>query len=71
MESIPYACTNIPDAHSKLVPYENFTYSNNLLGCILIENLKKTDFTGISVSVVGLPLGIVQLMLQCRDVVTG
>lgn len=51
MEGIPYACTNISDTSSKLVPYENFSYSNDLLGCILIENLKITDFTGISVSV--------------------
>lgn len=51
MEGIPNACINISDASSKLVPYENFTYSNDLLGCILTENLKITDFTGISVSV--------------------
>ena len=52
MEGIPSACANISDAESKLVPYENFTYSNDLLGCILIENLKATNFTGISVSVI-------------------
>jgi hypothetical protein len=54
MEGIPYVCANTSDASSKLVPYENFTYSNNLLGCILAENLKTTNFTGTSVSVIQL-----------------
>ena len=50
MDSIPFACTNMSDTYSKLVPYDNFTYSNDLLGCIMIENLKKTSFIGVSVS---------------------
>lgn len=49
-ESIPYACVNISRDRSKLVSYENFNYSNDLLGCILRENLQATNFTGISVS---------------------
>ena len=47
MENVPAACTSKSNAY---MPYENFTYSNDLLGCILIENMKETDFTGISVS---------------------
>ena len=33
-----------------LVPLENFTYSNQLMGCIIRWNLERTDFVGVSVS---------------------
>ncbi len=33
-----------------LVPLENFTYSNQLMGCVIRWNLEKTDFVGVSVS---------------------
>ncbi|XP_064390848.1 gamma-aminobutyric acid type B receptor subunit 2-like [Halichondria panicea] len=31
-----------------LVPLENFTYSNQLMGCIIRWNLEETDFVGVS-----------------------
>ncbi len=34
----------------ELVPLENFTYSNQFMGCIIRWNLERTDFVGISVS---------------------
>ncbi len=33
-----------------LVPLENFTYSNQLMGCVIRWNLERTDFVGVSVS---------------------
>ncbi len=39
---------NVPGA---LVPLENFTYSNQLIGCVVRWNLERTDFLGISVCV--------------------
>ncbi len=38
---------NVP---GELVPLENFTYSNQLMGCIIRWNLERTDFVGVSVS---------------------
>ena len=35
----------------ELVSLENFTYSNQLMGCIVRWNLERTDFVGVSVSV--------------------
>ena len=35
-----------------LVPWENFTYSNSKMGCILMRALQGTKFYGVSVSVV-------------------
>ncbi len=32
-----------------LVPLENFTYSNQLIGCVIRWNLERTDFVGVSV----------------------
>ncbi len=32
------------------VPLENFTYSNQFMGCVIRWNLERTDFVGISVS---------------------
>ncbi len=34
----------------EVVSLENFTYSNQLMGCIIRWNLERTDFVGISVS---------------------
>ena len=33
-----------------LVPLENFTYSNELMGCVIRWSLERTEFMGISVS---------------------
>ena len=38
---------NVP---GELVSLENFTYSNQFMGCIIRWNLERTDFVGISVS---------------------
>ena len=37
----------------ELVSLENFTYSNQLMGCIVRWNLERTDFVGVSVHVPG------------------
>ncbi len=34
----------------EVVSLENFTYSNQLMGCIIRWNLERTDFVGVSVS---------------------
>ena len=34
----------------EVVSLENFTYSNQLMGCIIRWNLQRTDFVGVSVS---------------------
>ena len=34
----------------EVVSLENFTYSNQLMGCIIRWNLEKTNFIGVSVS---------------------
>ncbi len=33
----------------EVVSLENFTYSNQLMGCIIRWNLEKTNFVGVSV----------------------
>ncbi len=33
----------------ELVPLENFTYSNEFMGCVIRWNLERTDFVGVSV----------------------
>ena len=35
----------------ELVSLENFTYTNQLMGCIVRWNLERTDFVGVSVHV--------------------
>ena len=40
----------------EVVSLENFTYSNQLMGCIIRWNLERTDFVGISVSSINLCL---------------
>ena len=34
-----------------LVPLENFTHSNELMGCIVRWSLERTEFMGLSVSI--------------------
>ena len=34
----------------ELVPFENFTYSNELMGCVIRWSLQQTNFVGLSVS---------------------
>lgn len=34
----------------ELVALENFSYSNELMGCVVRWNLERTDFIGVSVS---------------------
>ncbi len=34
----------------EVVSLENFTYSNQLMGCIIRWNLERTNFVGVSVS---------------------
>ena len=36
----------------EIVSLENFTYSNQLMGCIVRWNLERTDFVGVSVCLV-------------------
>ena len=38
------------DVEWEVVSLENFTYSNQLMGCIIRWNLERTDFVGVSVS---------------------
>lgn len=41
----------VQDKMFDLVPLENFTYSNELMGCILRWSLHETNFVGISVRI--------------------
>ena len=41
-------CTGV--ASGELVPLEQFTYSNGLMGCVIRWNLEQTSFSGVSVS---------------------
>ena len=34
----------------RIVPLENFTYDNDLMGCVIRSHLTWTNFTGVSVS---------------------
>ena len=40
-------CGNIPGS---LLPLEQFTYSNEKVGCLIQWNLQQTNFTGVTVS---------------------
>ena len=33
-----------------LVPLEQFSYNNELMGCLIQRNLQRTNFSGVSVS---------------------
>ena len=35
--------------YGKLVPLDEFNYSNAFMGCVMKENFHKVDFTGVSV----------------------
>ena len=39
-------CEEVPGS---LVPLENFTYSNEKMGCLIQWNLQQTNFSGVSV----------------------
>ena len=39
------------DIYWELVPLENFTNDNELMGCVIRWNLQRTDFIGVSVSI--------------------
>ena len=40
-------CETVPGS---LVPLENFTYSNEKMGCLIQWNIQQTNFSGVSVS---------------------
>lgn len=40
-------CQNVP---GRVVPLEQFTYDNKKIGCLIQWNLQKTDFSGLTVS---------------------
>lgn len=42
--------TNCIEVSGSLVPLENFTYANEMMGCLIQWNLQHTSFSGISVS---------------------
>ncbi|MCG8625305.1 MAG: hypothetical protein MJE68_25310 [Proteobacteria bacterium] len=43
--------TGCENATGSLVPLENFSYSNEKMGCIMQWNLQRTNFSGVSVSI--------------------
>ena len=43
--------TGCETASGSLVPLENFTYSNELMGCLMQWNLQRTNFSGVSVRI--------------------
>ena len=49
-----------------LVSLENFSYSNQLMGCIIRWNLERTDFVGVSVSFKVIGLMFTKCMIQGR-----
>ena len=42
--------TGCEDKSGSLVPLENFTYNNEMMGCLIQGNLQRTNFSGVSVS---------------------
>ena len=42
--------TGCENATGSLVPLEEFSYSNEKMGCIMQWNLQRTNFSGVSVS---------------------
>ena len=40
-------CENLP---GELVPFEEFTYNNSKMGCLITWNLRRLNFSGVSVS---------------------
>ena len=51
--------TGCENAAGSLVPLEEFSYSNEKMGCLMQWNLQRTNFSGVSVSYYEtiLPLG--------------
>ena len=43
--------TRCQNASGSLVPLEQFTYNNQLMGCLIQWSLQETNFSGLSVSV--------------------
>ena len=43
-------CERFP---GELVPLENFTYANEMMGCLVQWNLQNTNFSGLTVSFCG------------------
>ena len=43
---VPEDCTHL---HGNLVPLDEFNYSNALMGCVIKENYKRINFTGLTV----------------------
>ena len=41
--------TGCQEMNGSMVPLEDFTYDNALMGCLIQWNLQKTDFFGVSV----------------------
>ena len=41
---------DLEDYSGNLLPLENFTYNNKKMGCLIAWNLRKTNFTGVSVN---------------------
>ena len=42
--------TRCQNALGSLVPLENFTYSNEMMGCLIQWSLQETNFSGLTVS---------------------
>ena len=43
--------TNCENVSGSLVPLEHFNYTNEKIGCVIQWNLQRTNFNGVSVSV--------------------
>ena len=42
--------TGCGDMPGELVPLEDFTYNNSMMGCLFTWHLRQTNFSGVSVS---------------------
>lgn len=42
--------TGCEELSGSLVPLEQFSYDNELMGCLIQRNLQRTNFSGVSVS---------------------
>ena len=50
IEEGQYANCNDPSYEGEFVPLEEFAYSNSKMLCLLLYNLQRTNFIGVSVS---------------------
>ena len=50
VESANISGTGCENVTGSLVKLENFTYGNEMMGCLIQWNLQMTDFSGVSVS---------------------